>query len=370
VKHITLCPGTLPARTLSRKSPARPDRHLLPSFFSSLIPSSHKTGLMASLLVAVACFPPAMLAQEGYSATATVVYVAANGSNDLISTSGSPGGWTTGTPVTGQQSPIAPAMTRFGQYFVLAYVANNGSDDLLATFSTDAVNWTTGVRVTGQFSALSPALTVFNNKLVLAYVANNGSHDLLVTTSTNGVTWTPSTPVTGQSSAHAPALAVLGDELVLAYVANNGSNDLLVTTSTDGVNWSTSAAVTGQSSGLAPALTVYGHYLVLAYVANNGSHDLLVTFSTNGVNWTTSTPVTGQQSPATPAIAVMPNPIDSPTPFTTFNLIMVYVANNGSNDLLVTTSVNGINWTTSTQITGQSSRVAPALRISESYNPD
>jgi hypothetical protein len=113
---------------------------------------------------------------------------------------------------------------------------------------------------------------------------------------------------------------------------------------------------------------VYGHNLVLAYVANNGSNDLLVTFSANGVSWTKSTPVTGQQSPVTPAIAVMPNPVDSPTPFTTFNLIMVYVANNGSNDLLVTTSVNGVNWTTSTQIAGQSSRVAPALRISESYN--
>ena len=275
MKHITSCPGTLPAQGLSRKSPARPDRRLRPSsFFSSLIPSSYKTGLMASLLVTAACFPPAMLAQDGYSATATVVYVAANGSNDLLSTSGSPGGWTTGTPVTGQQSPIAPAMTRFGEYLVLAYVANNGSDDLLVTFSEDSINWTKSVRVTGQFSALSPALTVFNDKLVLAYVANNGSDDLLVT------------------------------------------------------------------------------------------------FSTNGVTWSKSAPVTGQTSSVTPALAVMPNPIDSPTPFTTFNLILVYVANNGSNDLLVTTSVNGVNWTPSTQITGQSSRVAPAIRISESYNPD
>ena len=370
MKHFTACPGTLPAGSLAQKSPARPDRRLRPSsFFSSPIPSSYKTGLMASLLAAVACFPPAMLAQDGYSSTATVVYVAANGSNNLISTSGSPAGWTTGTLVTGQQSPIAPSLTRFGQYFVLAYVANNGSNDLLVTFSDDSVNWTKSARVTGQFSDLSPAITVFNGKLVIAYVANNGTNDLLVTTSTNGTTWTPSTPVTGQSSGHAPALAVLGDELVLAYVANNGSNDLLVTTSTDGVNWTTSAPVTGQTSGLSPALTVYGKYLVLAYVANNGSNDLLVTFSTNGTTWSKSTPVTGQQSPVTPALAVMPNPIDSPTPFTTFNLIMVYVANNGSNDLLVTTSVNGINWTTSTQITGQSTLVAPTIKISESYNP-
>src|SRR5580658_9345188 len=119
VKHTTSCPGTLPDRSL-----------------------------LASLLLAAACFPAAMLAQDGYSATATVVYVAANGSNDLLSTSGSPGGWTTSTPVTGQQSPVAPSMTRFGQYFVVAYVANNGSDDLLVTFSEDSVNWTKSARVT------------------------------------------------------------------------------------------------------------------------------------------------------------------------------------------------------------------------------
>src|SRR5271163_4048690 len=139
----------LPARNLSQKSTARPDRRLRPSsFFSSLISPNYKTGLMVSLLVTAACFPAAMLAQDGYSATATVVYVAANGSNDLLSTSGSPAGWGTSTPVTGQQSAIAPSMTRFGQYFVLAYVANNGSDDLLVTFSDDSVNWTKSVRVT------------------------------------------------------------------------------------------------------------------------------------------------------------------------------------------------------------------------------
>jgi hypothetical protein len=187
VKHTKSCPGTLPDRNLSWKSPARPDRRLL-----------------ASLVLTVACFPPAMLAQDGYSSTATVVYVAANGSNDLLSTSGSPAGWTTSAPVTGQQSSVAPSLTRFGEYFVLAYVANNGSDNLLVTFSEDSINWTKSARVTGQFSALAPALTVFNDKLVLAYVANDGSDDLLITTSTNGTTWTPSTRVTGQFSGLAP----------------------------------------------------------------------------------------------------------------------------------------------------------------------
>jgi hypothetical protein len=65
---------------------------------------------------------------------------------------------------------------------------------------------------------------------------------------------------------------------------------------------------------------------------------------------------------------VIPNPTSSESPFTTFNLMMVYVANNGSNDLFVTTSANGTQWTTGTPITGQSSRVTPALCIVEVYN--
>jgi len=47
-----------------------------------------------------------------------------------------------------------------------------------------------------------------------------------------------------------------------------------------------------------------------------------------------------------------------------FNLMMVYVANNGSNDLFVTTSANGTKWTTTTPITGQSSLESVDLVLS------
>jgi BNR repeat-like domain len=366
MKHFTACPGTLLGGSPFGRSSARPDRRSLrASLFSSLNPRNYKTGLIASLLVAAACFAPAMLAQSPpyYSDNAWVAYIAANGSNDLIVTGGSPGSWGAGYPITGQSSPLTPALTVFGGKLVLAYVANNGSDDLLVS-----VNEATSTRVTGQFSGHAPALTVFNNKLVLAYVANNGSDDLLVTTSTNGVNWTPSTPVTGQSSGRAPALTVFDNKLVLAYVANNGSDDLLVTTSTNGVNWTPSTPVTGQSSAQPPSLTVFDNKLVLAYVANNGSDDLLVTTSTNSVNWTPSTPVTGQTSGLSPALSVIANPNVSYTQFTTFNLIMVYVADNGSDDLIVTTSADGIHWTTGTRVTGQSSRATPAIVVTEQFN--
>jgi hypothetical protein len=99
------------------------------------------------------------------------------------------------------------AMAMFGQYSanaVVAYVAANGSNDLLSTAGEPGGFWTTGAPVTGQSSALPPALAFFNGNEVLAFVANNGSHDLLVTTSNGDGSWTTSTPVTGQSSLDVP----------------------------------------------------------------------------------------------------------------------------------------------------------------------
>jgi hypothetical protein len=90
--------------------------------------------------------------------------------------------------------------------------------------------------------------------------------------------------------------------------------------------------------------------LLTAFVANNGTNDLLVASSGDGVSWSGNTRV-GQSSKAAPSLAV-------------FNkrLWMAFVANNGSNDLLVTSSADGVLWTDNTRI-GQSSKFAPALSV-------
>jgi hypothetical protein len=44
-------------------------------------------------------------------------------------------------------------------------------------------------------------------------------------------------------------------------------------------------------------------------------------------------------------------------------LWLTYVANNGSNDLIVTSSTDGIHWATDKYVTGLSSRTAPSLFI-------
>jgi hypothetical protein len=144
----------------------------------------------------------------------------------------------------------------------------------------------------------------------------------------------------------------------VVYIANNGSNGLLMTTSTDLITWSKSTPVPGQSSRMAPAILV-------AYVAANGSNDLLVVQQDGDGPWSKSTPVNGQSSKMAPALSVTPNnPMIAPAN----QVVLTYVAANGSNELLMTTSTDLITWSQSPPVTGQSSSTAPALLITASPN--
>jgi hypothetical protein len=253
------------------------------------------------------------------SSSVITAYVANNASNQLLLASSKDGiTWTASTLVPGQSSKTAPAFGEnpgFGVY--MGYVANNDSRDLLTTRAID--NWTGSSRVDGQSSKTAPALAGFRGKLVMAYVANNDRNDLLTAELSSFIDapskWTGSRRVQGQSSKTAPALAVFQNQLVLAYVANNDRNDLLTASSTDGVNWTGSRAVQGQSSQTAPALTAatdrsdgVRNQLVLAYVANNDRNDLLTASSTDGVNWTGSRAVQGQSSQTAPTLFFMFSP--------------------------------------------------------------
>ncbi|MFZ0668138.1 MAG: sialidase family protein [Acidimicrobiales bacterium] len=255
-------------------------------------------------------------------------------------------------PEVAQKSGIAPSLTTFGtdpHQVVMAYIANNATDDIMITTTRNGVQWSTPIN-TGQSSSESPAIEFWGDEseLLMAYVANNGSRDLFVTTSTiDGVTWSPS-EYTGQQSSTAPA----NWPGVIVFVANNGSNNLLAITSSNGTTWSASADV-GQQAKAAPAVTVNfnGQYVVV-YVANNSSDDLIETTSYNGATWTGGSLV-GQQSPVAPAIAPEGN-VNS--------LLLSFVANNGSDDLLVTTSTNGgETWSASSPVTGESSSNGPSL---------
>jgi hypothetical protein len=201
-----------------------------------------------------------------------------------------------------QSSSITPAITYdyTTKEYVMVYIANNSSDDIIATTSTNGTTWTTDSN-TGLVSPFTPAITRGrDSQFIMAFVALDDNDDLMVSTSNNGTAWT--SPVwTGQESQTAPAIYDFngaGEEFI-AFVANNDSNDLVTITSDNDTSWSSDSLVGDQASKTAPALSSAGEgnnpsdplVILLTYVGNNSSNDLLATTSANGTTWTAHTKV-------------------------------------------------------------------------------
>jgi hypothetical protein len=90
-----------------------------------------------------------------------------------------------------------------------------------------------------------------------------------------------------------------------AFIANNPTNNVLVASSADGVNWSAGAGI-NQTSQFAPSLVAFNgsgdNRLYVAFVANNTTNDLLVASSADGVNWTGNSSIHGQLSKFAPSL--------------------------------------------------------------------
>jgi hypothetical protein len=287
-----------------------------------------------------------------------------------------------------ETSTVAPSITVYcpgsncnvNDYWVMAYIASNGTNDILVSTSTNKGSTWSTVN-TGLQSKMTPSITQDQGlgcgELVIAYVADNSTNDLLTTTSTNGgANWNAPTLVGGssspQSSKTAPAITGWdGDEtdnsndLIMAYVANDSSNTLIVTQGSPNTSCSAetfpSYATVGspaQSSKTAPSISLLG---IIAYVANNSSNDLIVTTSSNGEGTDWSSPATvgspAQSSKTAPTISW-------DFSYDPDAVVLAYVANNSNNHLLVTTSPNmqGTDWTPSAWVDkSASSQAAPAL---------
>ena len=143
--------------------------------------------------------------------------------------------------------------------------------------------------------------------------------------------------------------------MYLAFVANNDTNRLLVSNSGDGKNWQPSSQVGNESSKRAPAISFISsgpQGFTLGFVANDASNQLLVSHSADGKTWSPNTQVQNQSSKAAPALAVFEN-----------KLWIAFIANDASNQLLVSHSADGKTWSPSTQVQNQSSKAAPALAV-------
>lgn len=87
-----------------------------------------------------------------------------------------------------------------------------------------------------------------------------------------------------------------------------------------------------------------------AYVANDDTNQLLVTSSSDGVIWSPDAIVDAHSSKFAPAVVVFNN-----------KLHVVYVANNDTNQMLAISSPDAVNWSADAWVDAHTSKEAPAL---------
>jgi guanine deaminase len=126
-----------------------------------------------------------------------------------------------------------------------------------------------------------------------------------------------------------------------------------VGTPTDAAGLGTVArALEWQSSRAGPSFATFDGENVMAYLASDGSGDLWIARSIDGVDWSDAVRAEGHRSKYAPAIASFVE-----------RLVMAYVSNNDRNELIVITSGDrGRTWTTSDNVVrGASCARAPAV---------
>jgi hypothetical protein len=128
-----------------------------------------------------------------------------------------------------------------------------------------------------QTSPFAPAVCFHRNQFHMVFVANNSSGDLLHAVSPDGINWRRLNNIR-QTTKAAPAIASFKGTLRVVFVANNDTNSLLTCTWTDSSDvWSENRQLQ-ESCRAAPMLEqVPDNHLFLYFVANNSTNDLLVT---------------------------------------------------------------------------------------------
>lgn len=162
------------------------------------------------------------------------------------------------------------------------------------------------------------------------------------TTSTDGVTWTALSLFNGYSSYFTTTLVIYTGSQFVA-VGNNGSNAPLYSTSADGATWSTPAAMGSLSTQVSAIAYGAGTYVITVTGASYST-------STNLSSWTT--PVsTGTLSPAPTGLI-----------YGNSTWLSVGTVQPGSYTIpAYATSLDGVTWSSPTQIPGASTGLSSQL---------
>jgi flagellar biosynthesis regulator FlaF len=145
------------------------------------------------------------------------------------------------------------------------------------------------------------------------------------------------------------ASPLVSTTLSTVFVSNDNKNRLLISTSADGARWSGNALVGGEQSSAGPAIASFNNRLWTAFISNDNK-DILVRSSSDGSNWTSSIKV-GQSSKDMPSLCA-------------FNgrLWLAFISNDRKDEILVCSSSDGMSWSNSSKV-DQSSSHAPSLCV-------
>jgi hypothetical protein len=101
--------------------------------------------------------------------------------------------------------------------------------------------------------------------------------------------------------------------------------------------------------------------LAAAFIADDGGNAVLISSTLNGTSWSTNTGVGQASNGSAPALAVFT--VTTPQGLIETNLWAAFIANNSGRNVLVCSSADGVQWSANTDIGQASNGSAPALAV-------
>ncbi|AXC15636.1 Endo-1,4-beta-xylanase A precursor [Acidisarcina polymorpha] len=288
-----------------------------------------------------------------------VAFQADDASHKLFVTSSSTGSdFPAATGYSNVLMGSAPAMAAFRHQLFVAFQSNDSSHGLYVTASNDGRDWPTAVGVPNVQIGSAPALAVFRSQMFVAFRANDSSNDVWVASSTDGFHFSskriagPTKPQTmGPDSS--PALVVSNNVLYCIYGAQDLANEMLVMASTDGVTWQGPKAYLDVQMGASgPGASVTNDGFTVGFQSNDSRNVLFTSYKhTEALSYSGPNSSGGPQDGfASPAVDQGPDVMGSKPSFTSVNnnILVAFQANDGTDDLFVSTTQIGNPYPTAT----------------------
>jgi hypothetical protein len=277
--------------------------------------------------------PP--LAAVGTSAGLSVLY---RGSDSRLHMATAPDGTTWGAPVElppGINSTFTPAATAWNDTIRILYRGAPG--DLTLWSGSEPNDWADTAQLPTAITTVAPpALTVMNGTLYGIFLTSAGDGTIFVASSPDGKTWQSIQMPPAITTAFPPAVTTLNGTLHVMF-RSGGDLSMFMTSSTDGVHWDLNHVANNQTTYWSPSMVAFNDDVYAVYRA---VADLTMWVTRyDGGNW----PIVAQL----PAAATT---LYSPSVAAFNGALYVLYASAVDYTVWQTTSTNGVQWSTPTQL--------------------